>query len=439
MHRQLADSAPVKLLPEYITLADINGGFRINNVRGGTYRLYALQDKNNDKKYDMADEGFAFVNNPVVINQTKNYIPVVKVKDTTRVKPGVKITPVISTIEGEYKMFLFTSALKNHYLTSSGRKPAYRLTYTLSLPPDSAKFEFNIPDALPKSYFIEKNLTRDTINVWLTDSSVYSRPQIKTIVGYPYTDSTGVTKTKTDTIPMRFTMPRLSRARDARNKLVVNSNIQGGSLKPGQEIIFSSETPLRKPDTTKIRLYETEKTKRKSISYFINKDSLSSRKWLLKTKLKEGSSYLLIADAGSFSDIYGDVADSAGMRFLVRTADSFGGVTIKISNVPGNIIIQLLDNNEKIIIEKHIRKDGKLEFPLLEKGKYRLRAINDLNGDGKWTTGDYKLRRQPEPVTYYPIEIETKINFFIEQEEPWDLSTWNQKDQKLRAKTEQNR
>ena len=36
MYKTLADSAPMKLLPDYITLADINGGFRINNIGEGT-------------------------------------------------------------------------------------------------------------------------------------------------------------------------------------------------------------------------------------------------------------------------------------------------------------------------------------------------------------------------------------------------------------------
>jgi hypothetical protein len=437
MHRHLADSAPVKMLPDYITLVDINGGFRINNVRGGTYHLFSLQDNNNDKKYN-SDEGFAFLDNPVIIDQTKNYLPVVKVKDTTKVKPGVKITPVIPLIDGEYKMFLFVEAKKNHYLTGSGRKPAYRLTYALSLPPDTGKFTIEIPEAPSGSYFIEKNITGDTIDVWLTDSSLYSRQLIKTLVSYPFTDSTGVTKTKTDSVQMRFTFPRLSRGRDLKTKLSVNSNIQGGSLRPGTDIIFSAETPFRKPDTARIRLYEVEKTSRKNLAYVIDRDTTSSRKYSLKAKLKEGSSYLLIANAGSFSDLYGDLSDSTGTRFLVRTVDSYSDLIIDINSVTGNTIIQLLDEKEKVLSEKKISKPGKITFPFLEKGVYRLRAIKDLNSDGKWTTGDYKTKIQPEPVTYYPAQIELKqANFTIE--ETWDLNSWNRKDQKLRSKTDQSR
>ena len=87
---------------------------------------------------------------------------------------------------------------------------------------------------------------------------------------------------------------------------------------------------------------------------------------------------------------------------------------------------------EKLISEKHIKEDSKIEFPLLDKGNYRLRAIYDLNGDGKWTTGDYKIKQQPESVSYFSSEIEIKLNW--ENVLNWNLSKKNQKDQKLRIK-----
>jgi uncharacterized protein (DUF2141 family) len=447
MYKQLADSAPVKLLPDYISLADINGGFRINNIKEGTYRLYALQDKNNNKKYDLADEGFAFMDDPVDINHIRNYLPVIKVKDTTKVNaPKTSNTKIkiaqkkpqeVPLIDGEFKLFLFTSAKKHHYLTSSSRNNPNLLSYTLSLPPDSLAFEFAIPDIDRKCYFIEKNITGDTIDVWLTDSLLYSKQQINTVVDYPFTDSTGITKPRIDTIPMRFTVTRATKNKEALSKYTFSSNLYGSSIRPGQQIIFKSQTPFNTPDTTKIRLYETGKAGNTSIPFSIIKDSLNTRRCFLKTKFKEGSTYLFIADSASFSNIFGDVADSAGMKFSVRMPDTYGRLTMNISNVTSEAIIQLLDTKEKIISEKHLKADGKVEFPFLEKGNYRLRVIYDLNGDGKWTTGDYHIQQQPEPVSYYSGEIEIKIDWEILQD--WDINKQNQKDQKLKAKNNQNR
>jgi len=44
MHSELADSAVKKHLPDYLSIIDKNGYFRINNVKPGSYRLYALND-----------------------------------------------------------------------------------------------------------------------------------------------------------------------------------------------------------------------------------------------------------------------------------------------------------------------------------------------------------------------------------------------------------
>lgn len=171
----------MKIIPDYLTLADINGGFRINNVREGTYKLYGLQEKNDNKKYDLPDEGFAFMDNPAEINRTKNYLPVKVPEDTVKVTPAklnpakvktsrgkpekaailIKKPPEIPLIDGEYKLYLFTALKKNHYLTSSGRKTATLLNYTLSLPPDSIGFGFKIQDDEKKGYFLEKN-SRET-------------------------------------------------------------------------------------------------------------------------------------------------------------------------------------------------------------------------------------------------------------------------------------
>jgi hypothetical protein len=92
----------------------------------------------------------------------------------------------------------------------------------------------------------------------------------------------------------------------------------------------------------------------------------------------------------------------------------------------------LLDKSEKLIAQAYMKKDGKVVFPLLENGVYRVRVIYDLNGDGKWTTGDFDKKRQPEPVSYYPQELEMKQNWEVEQ--PWDISVKNFKDPKLTEK-----
>ena len=39
----------------------------------------------------------------------------------------------------------------------------------------------------------------------------------------------------------------------------------------------------------------------------------------------------------------------------------------------------------------------------------------DLNGDGKWTTGDWQLKRQPEPIYYFPAKLNLRANWDFEE------------------------
>jgi len=464
LYRELADSAVVKHLPEYISRVDQDGYFRIDNVRPGIYRLYGLKDGDNSKNYNRPDEEFAFMDSTVVITPGKNYIPpppvvkdTIKVKkgeaksnqtvkkginkntaaskDTTNLKKAKNMEPV--ALIGEYKLHQFTALKKAHYLISSHRDHKYQLTYILSLPPDTMKFDFYIPGVDSKEYFTESSRNRDTLNIWLTDSSLYSQPQIKTIIKFPFTDTLGVTGYKQDTIVMRYLAPRPPRvAKVKRTVFTYESTIQSGFLKPGQSIIFKSKIPFRQPDTSKIKLYELVEATRQSLPYRMIKDSANSCKYYLKTKLAEGKKYLLIADRASFSDIYNDFSDSAGTKFSIKDPESYCKLTIAIKNYNGNRIIQLLDKSEKLVAENYMTKDGKAVFPLLDPGVYRLRVIYDLNGDREWTTGDFTAHRQPEPVSYYPVDIELRSGYELEftDSKAWDISVKNFKDPKLREK-----
>jgi hypothetical protein len=444
LYRELADSFVVKHLPDYISRVDLKGYFRINNVKAGNYRLYALKDGDNSKNYNLPDEEFAFMNSPVEITTEKNFIPVVK--DTVQVKKVVtkirdqntrKETKPQDTIvlKGEYPLILFAPLKTNHYLNSSGRPRKFQINYTLSLPPDSMDFRFRIPESGADSYFIEKNREKDSITVWLTDSTLYSKSQITTIIDYPFTDTLGIVGYKEDTIQMRFITPTVRKgSKVKKSPYAFETNLKGNTMKPGQQIIFTSPTPFREPDTSRIEFYEVADSVRLRVSYSLIKDSISSLRYYIKAKLKEDKKYLLIADSASFGNIYNENADSTGFNFTVKKSDSYSKLTLSIKNCTTNCIIQLLNNQEKLVDEVKIKSDGKIQFPLLDAGDYRLRVIYDLDGDGKWTTGDFSKGRQPEPVSYYPREINLKTGWILDMDQEWDISKQNDKEQKLRQK-----
>ncbi len=427
LYSNLEDTAFRKSIPDYISMVDQTGYFRIDNVHEGTYNLFGLKETDNSKNFNMLEEEIAFLDEPLTVTSLKNYLPLEEDTIKVVVEPGKK-APEKPAPTGEYKMFLFKHEKKSYYLTSSDRNVPYHMIYTLSRPPGAHSFDLTIPGADESSFFTERSKENDTLRVWLTDSTLYSQPQISTVVSYPYTDTTDIVIHQTDTIEMRYTAPRSSRvARAQKTPFTVQTNLTN-LMRPGQKIFFKTSTPLKIPDTSQIKFYELEKDTTTLIPYHFAPDSSNSCRVNLDVKLEPGKNYLYIADSASFGNIYGEYADSTGLRFSVREESSYGSLILNIKGYSGKRIIELLDNNENVIREQVMESDGKTEFLLLDKGKYKLRVIYDINGDGKWTTGDLAEKRQPEPVSFYPQELEIKEDWIVDQD--WDISNMNVKELK---------
>ena len=443
MHNNLADTAVRKILPDYIGTIDRFGYFRIDNLRPGIYKLYALKDADNNKRYNLDDEEFAFLNIPIEVSADSSWIPVVK--DTTAIsKPFPEITTARQNTQakdadtialtGENKLFMFKKAITARYLKSTQRTLKNRLEFIFSLPTDDMPVEFSLSDVAENSFIIEQSLNKDTLLVWLTDSTLIETNLLAATIKYPFTDSIGAVVYKTDTINMRYVEARTPRGGTTvrRASLTISNNSSGG-LKPGQKFVLRSETPLIEPDTSFMRLFEISEKDTSKISFSLQKDSVTMTRYIVETELFSEKKYFFVADSGAFRDIYDTCSDSIGVVFSVKSADSYGKLSFNIQNIEEEtIIVQLLDKTEaKVIMEKQISENGKVEFPLLDPGTYRAKIIFDADNDGKWTSGDFDKKRQPEHVTYYPDEIEVKANFEIEQD--WDAGVRNEKNQKLRA------
>ncbi len=64
-------------------------------------------------------------------------------------------------------------------------------------------------------------------------------------------------------------------------------------------------------------------------------------------------------------------------------------------------IIQLLDGNSKLQQERRDVTGGTVQFNYIPAGDMKFRVIEDLNGNGRWDTGNVVERRQPERAELY--------------------------------------
>ncbi|MEE4117341.1 MAG: Ig-like domain-containing domain [Marinilabiliaceae bacterium] len=427
------DTLPLTSLPEYITRATDDGKFRIDNIADGTYSIYGLTDLNGNKYYDLPDESFAFIDSIINLSAANNFIPSMPDSLTSAADSANYLK-----IPGkEYELFFFTSDKKDQYLRSTDRKMAYRLDFIFNLPVDSGQFTVEFPGFEDSRFLRQNSPGNDSITLWLLDSAMYSTQNLKVLTTYPQTDSTGSVVAQKDTLSFRYLAPGRPRGRTAEEEpaLLITHNAGGrAGFKPGNKITFISDKPLDKIDASLLDLFLIADTSRYKMKYGLDIDSTHSNRAILSYSFIPDSSYVLSWNRGTFRDIFGNVNDSSGLKFTVRNKDSYGTLRMRLSGYTGSVILQLLSSDEKLIREDRLvlPDDNEVYYPLLEKGEYMLKTIFDLDGDGKWTTGNYETGRQPEPVTYYPARIEIKVQWDLEQD--WELNTLNDKNASLKKK-----
>ena len=111
------------------------------------------------------------------------------------------------------------------------------------------------------------------------------------------------------------------------------------------------------------------------------------------------------------------IIDSIQIDTLLINEDIYGKLTI-ISSKINSSIFQLIQKDKVIKEYNFINKPFVLTDII--PGKYKLKYIHDRDQDGKWTTGSWEKKLQPEKVTNYPSEITIRANWDLEIE--WNLN-----------------
>jgi hypothetical protein len=181
------------------------------------------------------------------------------------------------------------------------------------------------------------------------------------------------------------------------------------------EITFSY--PVSHADFSKMLLITGKDTSKPKVSFA---DSIR-KKIKVKEKWKEDKNYKLIIPDSVFFGINNLANDSVICEFRTKALKDFGTfkVGITMNQKPGNYIIQLLDEKERVLEERKTNKPCSILFDYLSPGKYKLKAILDRNNNGQWDAGVYLKHIQPEEVFYFPKTIEVRGNWDID--ETWPL------------------
>jgi uncharacterized protein (DUF2141 family) len=183
------------------------------------------------------------------------------------------------------------------------------------------------------------------------------------------------------------------KSEDVRLRLV--NNLDAGRQDLLNNLILTSEHPLKTLDTSKIRL--TDKAFNR-LSYQIEKDSTNKQITIIH-KWTENTSYNLVMEKEFAADTMGNkFIKTDTIPFNSKKESDYGSMDIRFDNIDttAHAILLLIKDNKTIL--NHPIKGNRHTIKLFNPGEYQISVLFDRNNNGKWDTGNYWKKLQPEIV-----------------------------------------
>ncbi len=380
LYRSDTDSLPKTMLPRYFAKTDASGNYKIENLKGGTYKVFALKDVNSNYLYDQPGEMIGFPNALLAIDSARTAVEQLS----------------LSAEEAKAQRLI-----RNEYLEPG------QLTLKYALSPDSIqvtdflgekvtyfKSDLSSPDSL--SLFF-KRFQQDSVKLYIRN---YLKGELHT-----------------DTLEFKSRKQAVSSKKGRKGSAVdtslkVTSNIEGKKLLPGEALRLLTNYPSQLTDSA-------------SFKWVVSGDTLDAGRpgslgdfaFSFKPPSAPGKAIYLLAAPGSISDLYNHINDSLKLDFRVMDTDETGNLEIvfrDFADTPQQVLLELTDGKGRVIKALSVNGQDSLVIESLRPGTFKLRAIEDRNKDGRWTPANYDAKTQAEPVFRYSEEIAIRAG--------WDLA-----------------
>lgn len=442
LYNNLSDTIFTKEPMLRVSRTDSRGHFVIKGVAPGDYRIYALQDADNNYYFNQKSEQLAFTHDII----TPTFKPDIRQdtlwRDSLHIDSIARV-PYTHFLPDDIVLRAFTEVQTDRYLIKSERNEPDHFTlffsYGDSLLPQIRGLNFNEQDA----FITELSEKRDTITYWLRDTMLVNQDTLRMELKYMATDTLGVLRLQTDTMDILSKQPYEKRMKQKQDKYEEWKKKQERAKKrdkpyetempaellepkynvasepdPDQNITIEMPAPLAKVDTSCVHLYSKYDTLWYRSPFVLRPKEGVNRTYELLGEWRPGIEYSLEIDTMAFTDIYGKTTAPFKQGFKVKTEDSYATLMFDITGMADTtVVVQLLNTSDAMVKETYTT-NGRAEFYYIKPGTYYARMYVDSNKNGKWDTGDYAADRQAETTYYYPEKIECK--------EKWDLTlTWN--------------
>ncbi len=432
LYSDLRDSVPLTDIPLYVGRSNDSGLFSVNNLRPDVYKVFALKDGNNNFLFDLPSEEIAFLDTSLIVNADfarqllGDSVVSAVLNDTISADSSGMVSDSI-VVEGPdlnsiyIDMMLFTEASEIQYLTDYTREDRRKLELVFARPlTDTFSYHTLQPDDEIEPRFLDYfSLDRDSLTLWVRDSVHYNSDSLQITVNYTVKDTTDQYIVRKDTLlfTYREKQSRSKKNRSAQKdaekseeKLELQTIRDNGSQDLNRELSLVIDFPLDKFNDTLISLYHIPDSVEVPVPFMVMADTLTPYRVTLSTSWESVSRYRMVILPGAITSIYPMQHDTVDVTFKTRDLEYYGQILLSLKNVKHQVLVQLF-SGKTMVLEKIVEEDGLYTFPFLAPKKYNLKFIHDLNKNGRWDTGDYMKKLQPESVELLPVTIEVRSNW----------------------------
>jgi uncharacterized protein (DUF2141 family) len=388
LYEEDVDSLPLTIRPNYLTKTDDQGKFYFHHLKDKSYKIFALKDINSDYIFNLPNELIAFADS---MFQAKYY-------ESDSLFRADKEASIL------LKLFQETDTVQMLSPYLNPQVGMYHFPYKLPVHSFEVKMEGDTID-----FFTKINATNDTISLYLKTFFEYSATvyiqidsaQIDTVELYPYTAPRSAGKTA---------MPP---------KLNINLSNKEDLYAP---TLLHFSFPVIPTDSVEIFVVATSLTGKDTIPVFVNIPDSLILQLPVPYRFEPKINYTLWFPDSLFYGYDGSTHDTITFSFSKKTEKDYGNLIINYKvdeNSDADFLVELLSSNQKVIFKETVSHSKTVEYKHLLPGTYRMQVIEDRNRNGKWDTGNYRKKEQPEKI--FSIKKEITIRGFWDVEEEVEL------------------
>ena len=365
------DSSIFLKKPFYVTSTLDSIIYNFKNIREGEYEIIAIKDEAGNYLFDQNIDKIGFIDKPIKL-------PNDSIIDLTIFKENENFSWGRPFFVNKNRLGIqYYGDLKNMK-------------------------ELKLISEVPEKFvsLINKDRVKDTLNYWFKGLDV---------------DSLQFSLQGIDTIRSSTVKFRKSKEKDS---LIIRS-LPGGVIEFKDTFKIFSNIPIMEVKKEFINIINLDSTQ---IPFEAKIDENHDIINIL-FEVEPNDEYKISIYPDAINDFFDNPIDSLSYKVQSRDREYYGNIFLQlIRDTAESFILELLDKDFNVVRKQ--KKSNEIDlyiFRHLTPGDYYIRYIKDLNNNGRWDTGNYLKKLQPEKVFYHPNKLELRSNwdlnenFFIEK------------------------